>query len=221
MLKELIRHNLKYQKAYEYVKDQLEGGNALSLELLKNLEFEKGQFFTLLPVNADLNRIYDFFGGCILPQNKTNEYINDLGKKSSYTWIPTLKKEIGNLVFEKLNSNMNLCCIFEDVITRPDDKHIDFFLEYGVLHSNDIYYLLRKPKISVDAVINAIHEINSLWHLVFILSQVEDLSISNKIITLQDITYFCKKIQMLVVGAYDGEGFVFWEPNSHQNQRGF
>jgi hypothetical protein len=35
-----------------------------------------------------------------------------------------------------------------------------------------------------------------------------------KVLALEVLENACKKIQLLVVGAYDAEGFVFWEPDN-------
>jgi hypothetical protein len=52
----------------------------------------------------------------------------------------------------------------------------------------------------------------ALWHHVFILTEIANIDEMGKEITLDNIKEFCKNTQLLVIGAYDGEGYVFWEP---------
>ena len=214
MLRELNRHNLDYEKALAYFKDQLNPGHALSTELLNYLDFKNGQFFTLLPVDADLNRIYDFFGGLILPQNPTHTYINELGKKSSYTWIPTLKKEMSAYIYQLIQLKYSSIAVFEDVLHRPEDTHLDFFNQYGLLYLNQMYYLLNKNNGTPEVIESAIGEADALWHLLFILAEIESSDSLEKELTLEKIKEFARNTKLLVLGAYDDEGYVLWEPNS-------
>ncbi len=79
MLKKLIQYKLDCAKTLPYVKEQLIHGNTLSKNLYEVIN--EGKFYSLLPEDADLNNLYEFEGGCILPQNKTHEFLNESGKK--------------------------------------------------------------------------------------------------------------------------------------------
>lgn len=208
----LQRHDLNFEKAYSYLKDQLDCGYILSDELLRILNFEEGQFFTLLPSDADLTRIYNFFEGLILPQNPTYEQISATGKKSFYTWIPNLKNELSHIILEKIKLKQNNVCVFEDVTRRLEDSHLDFYNQYGVNYLGQIYYLINNEIATKELIATAIGKSNALWHLLFILTESVPEKPLNKEISLDEIQNLCKKTQLLVVGAYDGEGYVFWEP---------
>ncbi len=213
MLRPLKKYNLKYEKAIIYANDQLNCNYPLSKELLKELNFENGQFFTLLPEDADLNRIYDFFCGLILPQNEICEVINELtGEKSYYTRVPTLDNEIANFIFEALTHNEISVCIFEDVQQELTSPHLEFFHEFGFSCLNKIYYFMNKENASRDEIINALGESNAIWHQLCILTQVNYYNTPGQEVTLEIINHFAKNIQLMILGAYDGEGYFFWEP---------
>lgn len=212
MLKDLIKRNLEFEKSILYLKDQLNGGNKLSHELLLTVNFEKGQFFTLLPPDADLEHLYDFFGGTILVQNPTIEYINESGKKVSYTKVPTLKNEISKYIFDKIKTSANNC-IFEDVVQVISDPHIDFFHKYGLKYKNELYYRITNDIASEELILEAIKEVSSFWHTLFILTENNFVPVKKEL-TLENIKLFCDEITLLVVGAYDGEGYVLWEPRA-------
>lgn len=212
VLRKLNKLNLDYERTISYVRDQLSAGNVLSQELLHSLDFGSGQFFTLLPEDANLDKIYDFLDGCILPQNKTHEYIDEWGKKCSYTWIPTLKNEMSNLLFKKMTSKDSYACIFEDVVRQLGDRHLEFFDQHGVSYLDEIYYIINKNNTSQELIFSAIGKANALWHLLFILTEIDESNVIGKEITLDNIKKFCKKIRLLVLGAYDGEGYLLWEP---------
>jgi hypothetical protein len=214
MTKILNRYELDFDKAMEYFTWQMDGGNTLSKELSNILNFKEGVFFTLLPEDARFERLYLFEGGWILPQNPTYDQFDAFGNKTgSYTRIPTLKMEISNLLFVKMRMQTNFACIFEEVMQRLDDPHLDFFYEYGFLYLNELYYVLFNHAASPELLKSAIGESNALWHQLFILTEISNPDFLGKKITLDRMKEICQKTQLLIVRAYDGEGFLFWEPN--------
>lgn len=64
---QLIKHSLEFELPYLFFKDSLEDANTLSNELLNLLNFKDGSFFTLLPEDANLERIYELETGLVLP----------------------------------------------------------------------------------------------------------------------------------------------------------
>ncbi len=214
MLRDLNKYILDPKRTIEYFQDQLNCSHAISKELKATLNLENGQFYTLLPENANFKELYILEGGWILPQNPVLEQESKSGKKSSYTWIPTLDQEIANYIFEKIQLNENYLAIFEDVARIPEDFQQEFVLEFGLRYTNEFFYQLNKGNATEELIISAIHEINAQWHLLFLLTEIDGKNKLSKEISLDNIKEFCKNIRLLVLGAYDGEGYVFWEPNN-------
>ncbi len=207
------KYDLDFEKTMDYFNSIMEGGNTLSLELKRNLCFENGQFFTLLPEDANFEDLYDFWGGWILPQNPTFDQFDKLGKKSgSYTLIPTLDMEISNFICEKMLLHPNYVCLFEDVVRQLSDPHLEFFHQYGFLYLEEIYFLLNKDNVTSELIRSTINQSGVIWHTLFMLSFADNSKIIEKNITIDGIKEFCLNTRMLIIGAYDGEGYVFWEP---------
>lgn len=211
MPKQLKRYSLNKTKAFIYFKDTLKDGNTLSLELLRSLDFDQGNFFTLLPLDADTKKIYEFQLGGILLQNKIQENFDETGKKSYFSWTPTFKIELAQLIIEKMRTNINLACIFEDILRAPKDSNL-FFDLYGMQYLNEVYYCLNSNA-STEEIVTGINRSNAIWHQVFILTETINPISNQKQINLDEIKNFCLRTRLLFIGAYDGEGFVFWEPN--------
>ena len=57
-MKKLKKHKLKFDLTWKYIQNSLREINTLSNELLNLLKFKNGKFFTLLPWNANVERIY-------------------------------------------------------------------------------------------------------------------------------------------------------------------
>ncbi len=219
MHKKLTRHNLDYEKTIIYVKDQLDIGYVLSEEL-NLLNFEEGQFFTLLPENVDLNKIYDFFGGLILPKNETKAQTSESSGKvhEDSKWAPTLNEEISFHISEEFKCKNDYAGIFEDVQQELTSPHLEFFYEFGFSCLNQIYYFLSKKDASPELVYTAMSEADAIWHLLFIITEVDSEFIKQfrpgQKINLEHIKKFRDRIRLLALGAYDGEGCIFWEPTT-------
>jgi hypothetical protein len=84
--------------------------NFLSSSVLQLIDLRKGSFFTLFFEDADLSQLYKFSEGGILVQNPIEEQITN-GRKSFYTWIPTIKEEISDLLVRKIMLNP-ICTLY-------------------------------------------------------------------------------------------------------------
>lgn len=67
IMDKIDKYSLDYKKAYLYFIEHVQDGNALSLAIVKNINFQLGQFYTFLPENADGTRLYEFSCGGIIP----------------------------------------------------------------------------------------------------------------------------------------------------------
>ncbi|MBA2726699.1 MAG: hypothetical protein H0U49_00800 [Parachlamydiaceae bacterium] len=212
MNRSLRKHILDYHKSIAYAKDQLSGGNALSNELISSLDFENGQFFTLLPIENDLKHIYDFFCGMIPQQYEFNKETKEIiGRDRYLSWIPK-DVEIANLICAEISNKNNYACIFEDVQQDLTDSHIEFFYQFGCSYLNEMYYFVDKKNVSSEVILQGMSESDALWHHLFILTKVDYLNTPGQQVTLEDIRNFAKNTQLLILGAYDGDGYFFWEP---------
>jgi hypothetical protein len=210
----LIRYDLDFDKAVLYVKEQLLVGNTFSHELFNCIDFKNGCFFTLLSEDANLKEVYEFNGGWVLPQKETIEYKDENGKSSSFTWTPSVKKEVGLLVYERMNALEKSTCVFEDVVSSLTDPRLDFFYKHGFTFKDEVYYSIDKVSASGELILKAIHKSDSLWHLIFIITEIDLELRSCAAVSLSEIQTICRNTHLLAVGAYDGESFVFWEPNN-------
>src|ERR1700676_2054095 len=98
IMEQLNKHPLEFERLYPYFKAKLKG-NTLSTEMVNLVNLNDGSFFTLLPDDANLDRIYELKGGLVLPQ-----YPEMLGKdgKSTYQIIPTIEEEISEYLYQTL-----------------------------------------------------------------------------------------------------------------------
>ncbi len=209
-MKHLNKHTLDFAPTWKYVQHTLDHANTLSSELLKIVDFKDGCFFTLLPRDANTERLYEFETGMILPQNP-EETCSIAGEISTYSVIPTTRDELSQLILEDIKSKTQLTCVFDDVLRSPSDKFsTNLILSHGFIYENEIYYILQKNNISNDLIKQCLRASNAFWHSLSILTRA-DLSSLDKKLSLEKIKEICINVELIMIGSYDGEGYVFWE----------
>jgi hypothetical protein len=208
-MNQLNKHLLRYNITFDFIFKNLNNLNALSKEILKILDFEKGIFFTLLPPDANLDRLYKFDEGSILLQNPEKK-IKILGKNYLGSQIPSIDDELCHLVINKTSKNSNFSLIFDDVIRLPTDKN-DLYESCGICLNNETYYLLKNKSITLEKLKKCFFYSNAFWHSLCVLTKYDCKKTNNHNISLDQIIEICKNVQLIILGSYDGEGYVFWE----------
>jgi hypothetical protein len=215
IMRKLYRYELDFERTIKFFKDNLDVKNALSSGLLNLVDFKSGIFFTLLTSGSDLERLYEFKSGVILPQNPIIVTETD-GKKSRSQEIPTIKEELSDFLYHKISSNPKLSCIFDEVTLSPDDSSLEEFYEKKsvYLYKNEIIYVIREPNKNHEFISDCIWNSFSFWHSVGALTEADCFKTDSNILSLEDIQTICNTATMILVGAYDGEGYVLWERTS-------
>jgi hypothetical protein len=213
-MKTLKKQELDYSRAAVYVVDNLRETSTLSERLLKIVDFKNGNFFTLLPEDANLERLYEFEAGEILPQSPVEIQRTSHGEISTYTWIPTLEEELSDFIFKKIKNN-KWFCVFDDVIHSSDSKHLKSIRFDGALYNynKQVFYLLNSNNITHDLALTCVKKADSLWHFLCILTEANFNDVNDRQLSLEKLDEICLKAQIIAVGAYDGEGYIFWEKN--------
>jgi hypothetical protein len=187
----LIRYELTFNLAIAYFQDNLLNTNTLSSKLIDLVSFKSGIFFTLLPSGINIKNINHFKHGGIA-----------IG----------VKKVIGLIIFEHLVSNPRFYCVFDDATSSwTKDYKEPVFLSCGVVYNHEIYYLLTPQTASKDLVDKCIYNSESIWHSLCVLSEFHSNFQIGDQISLEDIEKICLNARLIVINAYDGEGYVFWE----------
>lgn len=190
-MKQLKKYDLAFLPTMIYVKKTLEDSNTLSEILLASIDFEAGQFFVYLPENIEASDLYNFGNGGV----SSNSY-----------------REIAHIIFENIQENTNVSCIIDDVIRSPSDKNIGSFGAVNLFHQDEVYHLITYSLAKVENILKCLHETDALWHSLCILTEADFISVDSSELTKEKIKEACLKTKVVIVGAYDGEGYVFWKP---------
>lgn len=128
--------------------------NILSSELLSLVDFKNGVFFTLLPGDADKHLLYDFKTYGILPQYPEEVYFVD-GKKSTYSFIPSIKNELSDLISAEMIADDQVSCVFDKVTGSRNNNYYIYYADvHPMFYKDEVYFHLDKQHASYELIKN-------------------------------------------------------------------
>lgn len=212
-MRKLIQYDLEFDQIETYFKKYLYDRHKLSDELRKNIDFAKGHFYTLLTEDADLSRLYKFEVGEIIPQNPIGEiYIESLGGTFTGRWVNSLDEELSHFIYEKIKNN-HFSFLVEDLIQSSTDPEIvDLYHQVGVYFGEEVFYLITEKNLKKEFVDQIFKECGC-WDLIGVLFDKNNIEFINKEIKGKDFSTICSHASIIIISAYDGEGYLIWERN--------
>lgn len=212
-MRKLIPHELKFDQTETHFKEYLDGRHSLADALRKSIDFTQGHFYTFLTEDADLSKIYKFEIGHILPPNPIEDiYVESLGKTFKGERINSIKEELSDFIYQKI-TNSSLSFLAEDLLRTPKDPHIDLYHKIGLSFRNEIFYLVTQENLTKELVVATLKKC-SHWQFVSSLFDMNGIEFKNKKISKNDFLKICSNTRLIIIGAYDGEGYLIWEKNS-------
>lgn len=188
---ELQDYELDFVIAMEYFYTNLNETNALSSSLLKFVDFKSGKFFALLQNETDLTKVNDFRCGGIAKGVRT---------------------QISSIVLSKMKLNPKLRCAFDDVTATFNSNYQETLFDYcGLVCDKEIYYGLTQKTATIELIDQCFLASNAIWHSLCVLTGIDFKDNNEKTLSLQKMEEISLNTQMMILGAYDGEGFIFWE----------
>ncbi len=214
-MKKLIKHELNLDLTWSFVQENLDNANALSIECLKHFKRQEGHFYTLLPEDANLEYLYRFKYGCILPQNPIKYGpVADLGNYY-YSETSSIRINLSQIIGDVLQRDGKISFIIDDVLSSTTDKGIqessEDFKSCIAYLGEEVYYLLNKENGEVPLIFKCLCRNCGYWHALSILSKIALKDYVGKELEKPILNQICENAQVIIIGAYDGEGYVFWE----------
>lgn len=207
-MRSLIKHELDYEKTTAYFSDQLKDGNSLSQAILKDQKLKYGKFFTILPMNGKIDRLYEFSSGCIIPSLPTGIEKFHLLNKSDFQPGQIEVVSVNRFIYDFLENNDDNFALIENVLGKITDKYISISGVDIVLIGEEVYYLLRE-NCSLEQIKEACGKSQEAWHFLAVLGSHK--SEINETVLRDGFDSIIQDIRYLIVGAYDEEGYIFWE----------
>jgi hypothetical protein len=183
----------------------------LSKTIVEKIDFHQGDFFTILPKNANVERLYELsYGGIIspIPYGDKTYRIEGVSEEFHPQQVIAMNDKCCQFISDYTKKKHCNFVIIENYMLEPDSPHVDIKNVRMAPYKNDVYYILTKEN-SLKEINKTIRRSSQVWHSLFVLTQIENgvfTNLNNK--TLSDI---CDNAKFVITGAYDGEGYIFWE----------
>ena len=201
-------------EAIDYVRKCLEAGNKLAELVLEDVELEKGNVITFFPSFVKKKELNKFDIGGKLSQPFKAQWIN----RENGVSIPS---SIDNYLVSKIKNNLtnfkNGLCVFEDFLANPKDPCLSNKRNSIYVYKNDVYYFLFAQDVTKEKINQIIKWSSALpIHLGYIISDLKNndfIMTSNKEntnLSKSELKIIVKRIKRIIVGAYDGEGYLIW-----------
>ncbi len=197
---------LQLNLARQYLEKQLHDGNTLAQSILKILPLDEGHYFALLHPSANQKLVYQFESGGILPENPI-EPVKFAGKI-----YPGRKKSNSNLeliIYLKTFINSKSFYYFDDQMHRKEDPIAMQYQADTLRYNEELYLFLNASNFSTQYAERIIRHVNARWYYMNIISE-EDPGKSVEI-SIEKLVKITSKTTHIVVGAYDGEGYLIWQ----------
>jgi hypothetical protein len=176
------------ERAIEHILNVLDYDNFICRCIKERVNLETGSIFSVLPPGIDVESINDFAQG--------------YGRGTDYS-LPTR-------VIQTLKAHPKAVAIFDDVMTDVDDSLSQDFV---ISNTGEIYRIINSENSTRDGIEKLITETGVSWH--FLCAIVEpDKNIDVKDSINQSNCETLRNILEIVVGAFDGEGYIHWSLSS-------
>ncbi len=210
-IRKIIDYPLDAEKTLSYFGDHINSGKMFSQRVCEKIDFTQGSFFTILPEGMSLEKLFCFELGIIsmAAQNEENYQIESRSDPTqvSLRWR-TMDSECSEFVAGFLNESFENWAVVDDYnfdLERPSMKLKKVNVSLHGLHGH--YFLNRNN--SVEEVLLTILTGDYMWHSLVVLTQLEGEIPS--VLTDSIIDEICDNVKFVLTGAYDAEGYVFWQ----------
>jgi hypothetical protein len=178
---------LAREKAVNHILNVLDYDNFLCQCVKSHIDFSFGSVFSAFPANIDINNIVDFSWGY---------------GKGSDSFLATR-------IFETLKSNAGAIVVFDDVMGEPENRNVQ---SSCLVNDNDVYHWICEADATELNLSHLIMATGVSWHFLCVVFQPEEnIDIKNCILESKYNAF--KNVVEVVVGAFDGEGYIHWSPN--------
>ena len=200
--------------ALYYVKKHLSHGLTLTKYVRVNVDLDAGQVIVGFPENANLKEINNFESGGFLPTAPEEDWVHlgRDGKKSTMVPVSLDLLYVTDTINAFLADGEGKICVFENRNAKPEYPWLKSCQSHIWVSKNEVYHVLSKELLFANAIERTILEARSLWTFVGYLTSFPDAkqNFPKSEVTDELLLILAKRVEKIIVGAYDGEGFLIW-----------
>ncbi len=172
----------------------------------------------------------DILNGHVISRLSTNDNIELIQNLSSdefnYGGIASLEGSLRCLtefLMKFMSESPNRLCIFEDAGAEPSFTWVIRDKPRIFTYNKEVYHVAFSQQCTEEGLKHAIRTADSTWILIGVATSVPDIQewIGKVELTNNDIQELAQRAEHIIVGAFDGEGYLIWsesqqlEPNAN------
>lgn len=201
-------------EALDYIRESLSDGKALSKCLRSTLDLRSGRVRTYLPAGTTTTAINQFsVGGKLRSRTEEVSASTRKGEIPNAVPIPNTDSMLISKVRTHLESGHSAFCLFANALARPDDPWLSQSKVRTLVCGIDVYHFLTPDNKNSDFIRLTIKKARSIGPPLlgaFASSSPAASSLESGAVELAELQKVAEQTEKLVVGAYDGEGFLIW-----------
>lgn len=199
----------------KYVRECLSSGKELSSSLLEALDLVSGKLSTFLPPGVASEEVNEFFVGGKLPQPSDEKHttVRLWNEQLKAVPKPSLDGVLISIVEAHLKSGSGALCIFENALASPRDSWLKCTEIQTVTSESSVYHFLTPERMDRDLIELTVKKAKSIRPpLIGVLVRFPKPSgfQSEGSLGLAEFRKIAGQTEKLIVGAYDGEGYLIW-----------
>ncbi|MCH9634058.1 MAG: hypothetical protein S4CHLAM7_07960 [Chlamydiae bacterium] len=189
---DIKKYSLEFNSTKNFVMNKIGDVNTLSKYICKLINFDIGHFYTFLPKTKDVSEAIDSLEG-----TRANL---------------TPKKVFYSFVLDTLNKKTNKICVFDDFHGRYTSNYDEgLYLSHGRHLSDEIYYVFTKKNATFESIQKAFRYNDLIWHSLAVITSCIVEETADKTLSVNDCINICKNAEIILVTAFDAEGYIIWE----------
>ncbi len=203
-------------EALEYIRECLAEGKTLARHLLERVDLESGTVTTFLPSDVSKEAASQFRTGGKLERDPETFVYRTAPDGSRVRWepVPNTDPWLVSIVQAFLRAAEGRVCILENALARPSDPGLSRFQSRLLAFEDEVYHVLLSRELEGTEIARAIGEARCAYPpligVITFLAAEAGLPDEARDITSAQLRVLAERTQKIVVGAYDGEGYLIW-----------
>lgn len=194
--------------AVRYLRDVLSGGHTLA-KFLFEINFQRGTVFAISPKALDPSQLLQFKSGHF-PQQP----VGDVSP------VADSVDEVAAVIY-KLLGEPEKACFLENSLAVAGDPWLRNAKSRIATLGSEVYHVLLSEDRNEEVIENAIREARQIPAPIgavgSLAGSVESSIVMHRTLTKEALRDFAETVRSVLVGAYDGEGYVVWSKAPHSS----
>ncbi len=204
------------EQARVRIRSVLEWGNTFARLMLREVPLNTGTVVAVFSSPVDQSKLNEFEYGGKLPLPAKETWI---GAPNIFLMIPTPTSDscFVSIVQDFLQANPLHMCLCEDALARSTDSGLAKRKSRIYFFNQEVYSVLLFIDHKDDVILQANRETHSLPYFISALiaqpKQLFSTEPMRGVFTQDTLTVLARNVKSLIIGAYDGEGYLVWNIN--------